>query len=54
MRRRDIVNPEPDNSCGFARLPEGTNMLGAVSGKEFFDAVVPLGAVEAVFIRTKE
>lgn len=28
--------------------------LSAVGGKEFFDAVVPLGAVEAVFIRTKE
>jgi hypothetical protein len=28
--------------------------LGAVGGKEFFDAVVPLDAVEAVFFRTKE
>lgn len=28
--------------------------LGAVSGKEFFDAVVPLEAVDAVFIRTKD
>jgi hypothetical protein len=28
--------------------------LGAVSGKDFFDAVVPLEAVDAVFIRTKE
>ena len=28
--------------------------LGAVSGKEFFDAVVPLEAVEAVLIRTKD
>jgi hypothetical protein len=28
--------------------------LGAVSGKEFFDAVVPLVAVEAVFVRVKE
>lgn len=28
--------------------------LGALSGREFFDAVVPLEAVEAVLIRTKE
>ena len=28
--------------------------LGAVSGKEFFDAVVPLDAVDAVYVRTKE
>lgn len=28
--------------------------LGAVSGKEFFDAVVPLSAVDAVFVRVKE
>jgi hypothetical protein len=28
--------------------------LAAVSGKEFFDAVVPLEAVEAVLIRTRE
>jgi hypothetical protein len=28
--------------------------IGAVSGKEFFDAVVPLEAVDAVFVRTKE
>lgn len=28
--------------------------LGAVAGKEFFDAVVPLQAVEAVLVRTKE
>lgn len=28
--------------------------LGAVAGKEFFDAVVPLEAVDAVFVRTKE
>jgi len=28
--------------------------LGAVGGKEFFDAVIPLDAVEAVFYRTKE
>jgi hypothetical protein len=28
--------------------------LGAVGGKEFFDAVVPLEQVEAVFVRTKE
>jgi len=28
--------------------------LGAVSGREFFDAVVPLEAIEAVLIRTKE
>jgi hypothetical protein len=28
--------------------------LGAVSGKDFFDAVVPLEAVDAVFIRTRE
>jgi hypothetical protein len=28
--------------------------LAAIAGKEFFDAVVPLEAVEAVLIRTKE
>lgn len=28
--------------------------IGAVSGKEFFDAVVPLEAVDAVYVRTKE
>ncbi len=28
--------------------------LGAVGGKEFFDAVVPLSAVDAVFVRVKE
>lgn len=29
-------------------------VLGALSGREFFDAVVPLEAVEAVLIRTKQ
>jgi hypothetical protein len=28
--------------------------LGAVSGREFFDAVVPLEAIDAVLVRTKE
>ena len=28
--------------------------IGAVSGKEFFDAVVPLEAIDAVFVRTRE
>lgn len=28
--------------------------LASISGKEFFDAVVPLEAVEAVLIRTRE
>ena len=28
--------------------------LGAVGGKEFFDAVVPLSTVDAVFVRVKE
>lgn len=28
--------------------------LGATSGKEFFDAVVPLESVDAAFVRTKE
>lgn len=28
--------------------------IGALSGKEFFDAVVPLSAVQAVVIRTRE
>ena len=28
--------------------------LGAVTGREFFDAVVPLEAVDAVFVRVKE
>jgi hypothetical protein len=29
-------------------------VLGAVAGKEYFDAVVPLESVEAVLIRTKQ
>lgn len=29
-------------------------VLGAVSGREFFDAVVPLEAVDAVLVRTKQ
>ncbi len=29
-------------------------VVGAVSGREMFDAVVPLEAVEAVLIRTKQ
>ncbi len=29
-------------------------VLGAVTGREFFDAVLPLEAVEAVLIRTKQ
>jgi len=28
--------------------------LGAISGKEFFDAVVPLEAIDAVLVRTKQ
>ena len=28
--------------------------LGALQGKEFFDAVVPIEAIEAVIVRTKE
>ena len=28
--------------------------IGAVTGREFFDAVVPLEAIDAVLIRTKE
>jgi hypothetical protein len=28
--------------------------LGALSGREFFDAVVPLEAIDAVLVRTKE
>lgn len=28
--------------------------LGTVAGKEFFDAVVPLDAIEAILVRTKE
>jgi hypothetical protein len=28
--------------------------LGAVSGREFFDAVVPLESIDAVLVRTKE
>ncbi len=28
--------------------------LGAVSGREFFDAVVPLDAIDAVLIRTRQ
>lgn len=29
-------------------------VVGAVAGREFFDAVVPLESVEAVLIRTKQ
>ena len=29
-------------------------VLGSLSGREFFDAVVPLESVEAVLIRTKQ
>ena len=29
-------------------------VLGAISGREFFDAVIPLEAVDAVLIRTKQ
>jgi hypothetical protein len=29
-------------------------VLGAVGGREFFDAVVPLDAVEAVLVRVKQ
>ena len=28
--------------------------LGAISGKEFFDAVVPLEAIDAVMVRTRQ
>ena len=28
--------------------------IGAISGREFFDAVVPLEAIDAVLVRTKE
>ena len=28
--------------------------IGSVSGKEFFDAVVPLSGVDAVYVRVKE
>jgi len=28
--------------------------LGALTGREFFDAVVPLEAIDAVLVRTKE
>jgi hypothetical protein len=29
-------------------------VLGAVTGREFFDAVIPLDKIEAVLIRTKQ
>jgi hypothetical protein len=29
-------------------------VLGAITGREFFDAVIPIDAVEAVLIRTKQ
>jgi hypothetical protein len=29
-------------------------VLGEVSGREFFDAAVPVGAIEAVLVRTKQ
>ena len=28
--------------------------LGAVGGKEFFDALVPLSAIDAIYVRVKE
>ena len=28
--------------------------LGSLTGREFFDAVVPMEAIEAVIVRTKE
>jgi hypothetical protein len=28
-------------------------VLEAVSGREFFDAVIPVDAIEAIFVRTK-
>lgn len=28
--------------------------LGAISGREFFDAIVPLESIDAVLVRTKE
>jgi hypothetical protein len=28
--------------------------LGGLAGREFFDAVVPVEAIEAVIVRTKE
>jgi hypothetical protein len=28
--------------------------LGAIAGREFFDAVVPLESIDAVLVRTKE
>lgn len=29
-------------------------VVGTVAGREYFDAVIPLGAVEAVLIRTRQ
>jgi len=29
-------------------------VLGAVTGREFFDAVVPLATVEAILVRTRD
>jgi len=29
-------------------------VIGAITGREFFDAVIPIEAVEAVLIRTKQ
>ena len=28
--------------------------LGAIGGKEYFDAVLPIDAIDAVFVRTKD
>lgn len=33
---------------------DGVLQLGELAGKEFYDAVVPLGSVEAVIIRVRE
>ena len=40
---------------GTVRMVNGRVVqLGALSGREFFDAVVPLEAVDAVMVRTKD
>jgi len=40
---------------GTVRIVTGKMLhLGALSGREFFDAAIPLASIEAVIVRTRE
>jgi len=58
MSGLDCIGSLPFTTVFLTGIVRDTNskllVLGAVSGREFFDAVVPLEAVEAVLIRTKQ